>query len=75
MSSDEPRSLPLDRTVFGVAAAAALAFVLFSGYLALSRYGTIKLGPDEGLHAIALAALGADHQEIVPDAQEGRSAP
>ena len=81
----EPRrSLPLDRAVFGVAAAAALAFVLwgalapsamgeatsttlawleesfgwlfvlttaafvlFSGYLALSRYGNIKLGPDD----------------------------
>jgi glycine betaine transporter len=85
----EPRErahhpLPLDKVVFGVAAAAVLAFVLwgalapkamgetttstlgwleksfgwmfvlttagfviFSGYLALSRYGNIRLGPDD----------------------------
>src|SRR4051794_29838005 len=78
------RSLPLDKAVFGVAAGAVLAFVLwgalapsamgevttsaltwleksfgwlfvlttaafviFSGYLAISRYGNIKLGPDD----------------------------
>jgi glycine betaine transporter len=78
------RSLPLDKAVFGVAAAVVLAFVLwgalapdvmgdattstlnwleksfgwlfvlttaafviFSGYLALSRYGNLKLGPDD----------------------------
>jgi glycine betaine transporter len=78
------RSLPLDKAVFGVAAAVVLAFVLwgaltpdgmgkvttktlswvensfgwlfvlttaafviFSAYLALSRYGNIKLGPDD----------------------------
>jgi glycine betaine transporter len=78
------RSLPLDRAVFGVAAASVLGFVLwgalaptemgeatvstltwleksfgwlfvlttatfvvFSGYLALSRYGNIRLGPDD----------------------------
>ena len=76
----------MDKAVFGVAAAAALAFVLwgaltpagmgetttsaltwleksfgwlivlttasfvvFSGYLALSRYGNIKLGPDDSV--------------------------
>jgi glycine betaine transporter len=80
------RSLPLDKAVFGVAAAAVLAFVvwgalapkgmgaatssaltwlekdfgwlfvvttaafvIFSGYLALSRYGNIKLGPDDAV--------------------------
>jgi glycine betaine transporter len=78
------RSRPLDKAVFGVAAVAVLAFVLwgalapekmgevttdtltwleksfgwffvlttaafvvFSGYLALSRYGNIRLGPDD----------------------------
>ena len=29
----------------------------------------------EEQHAIALTALGADHQEIVPDARERRSNP
>jgi glycine betaine transporter len=80
------RSRPLDKAVFGVAAGAALAFVvwgalapnemgeattktltwleksfgwlfvlttaafvIFSGYLALSRYGNIKLGPDDAV--------------------------
>jgi choline/carnitine/betaine transport len=80
------RRRPLDRVVFGVAAAAVVAFVLwgalspedmgatttstltwleksfgwlfvlttasfvvFSGYLALSRYGNIKLGPDDAV--------------------------
>ncbi|SDS06789.1 choline/carnitine/betaine transport [Nocardioides scoriae] len=78
------RSLPLDKVVFGVAAAAVLgfvlwgalapdamgsattstltwleksfgwlfvlttaAFVVFSGYLAISRYGNLTLGPDD----------------------------
>jgi glycine betaine transporter len=85
MSAGGPRRpLPLDKAVFGVAAVAVLAFVLwgalmpdvmgeattntltwleksfgwlfvlttaafvvFSGYLALSRYGNIRLGPDD----------------------------
>ena len=81
---DSHRALPLDKVVFGVAAVAVIAFVvwgaltpegmgetttstlawlektfgwlfvlttaafvIFSGYLALSRYGNIKLGPDD----------------------------
>src|ERR671915_587102 len=44
----------IDRVVFGVAAVLATGFVLtgagfvlFSAYLAISRYGNVKLGPDD----------------------------